>query len=341
MKLQKRYLAFIGICLVLLMASCGQSQPENGSPKKDDKSSVKSEKEIIQDLSQNEDFYTLFDPDCYDINGNYLSSTYSIDELTITRRKINDGTGMDDVYVSIIASGPASNYIGDFHLIYSLYDVGGWYLENIELESGTFEVLSRVSETDIYSIALDILGSLGADASDLSIEGREMVSDQDEFVTARVDFNDGIIVVQGDIYLYFYYDGATWSHDDTIVDLNYDILADGTYKTYGGSGYPDYLVINHENGVPVIRRATTWGGGIDPFQIKDWDFDCLSRAYVYNIGTNGEIPCEYRFGNDGVIYHSAGGVQTQTLYRIADPITDASVLQKTLTESGIPWSRTG
>lgn len=339
MNLKKHYLAFIGICILLLMASCGQSQPESGASnaKQKESPSVKDEAEIIQDLSGNEDFYTLFDPDCYDMNGNYSSSTYSIDELTITRRKIDDDAGIDDVYVSIVAGSPASNYTGDFHLLYSLYDIGGWYLESIELESGTYKVLSQVSETDAYNIALNILESLGADISDLSIESREMISDQDELVAIGVEFNDGILVVQGDIYLYFYYDGATWSHDDTIIDLNYDILADGTYKTSGGSGYPDYLVINHENGVPVVRRATTWAGGIDPFQVKDWYFDYLSRAYIYGGGTNGDIPCEYYFGSDGNIYYFINGVQNKTLYRIADPITDANLLQKTLTDAGISW----
>ena len=55
--------------------------------------------------------------------------------------------GTDDIYAAITASSPDSKYVGDFHLLYSLYDVGGWYLENIELESGTLEALRINSST--------------------------------------------------------------------------------------------------------------------------------------------------------------------------------------------------
>lgn len=341
MQILKRLCIFLAACTALVLSGCNQAQPGSSDShtagtgnEKTPSISIKNETEIKQDLSENPNFYTLFDYNCYDSYGNYLSSAYSIDELSITRRKTDKDAGTDNIYVSVTADSPDSKYAGEFHLLYSLYDVGGWYLENIELESGTLEALSQVSEEDAFNIALDVLAPLGADAADTWIDHREMISDREELITAAVDFNDGIISVFGSIELYFYYDGAAWSHEQTCVDLAYDILADGTYESLGHTGYPDFLVINHENGVPVVRRASAWGGGIDPFKVKDWEFDCLSRAYVYSGGTNGDIPCEYRFGADGNIYYFINGVQDKTLYRIADPVTDADMLWEALKQSG-------
>ncbi|MCI8913621.1 MAG: hypothetical protein HFF38_05765 [Lawsonibacter sp.] len=342
MLVSKRFLIIWGICIALVLAGCGQAQPENtpadqSATEKTDTPSIKSEAEIKGDLAENQDFYTLFDYNCYDSYGNYADSAYSIDELTITRRKTDKDAGTDDIYAAITASSPDSKYVGDFHLLYSLYDVGGWYLENIELESGTLEALSQVSEADAFNIVLNLLAPLGADPADSWIDHREMISDREEIITAVVDFDDGIISVFGSIELYFYYDGTEWSHEQTSTDLAYDILADGTYESLGHTGYPDFLVISHENGVPVVRRTSGWGGGIDPFKVKDWEFDCLSRAYIYGGGVNGDIPCEYRFGDDGNIYYFINGVQDKTLYRIADPITDADVLWEALKQSGNSW----
>lgn len=210
-------------------------------------------------------------------------------------------------------------------------------MENVALESGTLEALSLVSEEDALNVALNILSTLGADSSDCRIGHREMISDREEVITAEVDFNDGILVVYGSIELHFYYDGITWTHGDTGTNLYYDILADGTYESFGHTGYPYFLAIYHENSNPTVALASGWGGGIDPFKVKDWKFDCLSRAYVYGGGTNGDIPCEYRFGTDGNIYHFINGMQEKTYCRIADPILDVNVLWQALIDAGAAW----
>lgn len=349
MRTRKVLSMLFGICAVLTLAGCGQSQGEEvtsspskdtsgieAAPSKNDSAPVKNEDEITLDLSENQDFYTLFDSNCCDENGNYSGSFYAIDELTIARRKIDEESGTDDVYVAVVSSSPTSKYTGEFHLLYSLYDVGGWYLENIELESGTLEALSQVSERDAFNIVLNIVSGLGADPSTAWIESTEMISNQEELVVAEVDFNDGIVAVQGSIELYFYFNGQIWSHGDTKTNFQYDILAEGTYVSMG-QGYPVFLTINHENGVPVIRRATSWGGGIDPFHIKDWDFDCLSRSYVYGGGVDGDIPCKYSFGSDGSISYYINGKFDTTFYQIFEPITDAEVLSEALKAAGSAW----
>jgi len=342
--------ALAAICVILaVLPGCGGQDSQNNTiPDKQGQVaeqktgenkyiSVKTEPEIIVDLNENEDFYTLFDYNCYDGTGHYVDSAFSVEELSITKRKTNQDDGTDDVYIAVTASSPDSKYIGDFHLLYTFYDVGGWCLDNIELESGQLEPLSHVDDMDAYNIILNLLAPLGAGPSDSSIEEHSTLDDRDEVVTASVDFNDGIIAVSGTIDLLFYFDGEVWTHEQTSFDLSYDIIAEGTHESLGHSGYPDFLVINHENGVPVVRRTSGWGSGIDPFKIKDWEFDCLSRAYVYGGGVNGDIPCEYRFGTDGNIYYSINGVQDKTLYRIADPITDADVLWEALKQSGNSW----
>jgi len=345
-----QFLIFATICMVLMgISGCGkqnselndesgeQTQISDTSSESDERSSIKTEAEILNDLNGNMDFYTLFDYNCYDGNGNYTDSTFSIDELTISKRKTNTENGIDDVYTAVTAISPESKYVGNFHLLYTFYDVGGWCLDNIELESGELEPLFHVSDAEVYNIVLNITEPLGANTSDSYIDSRSTLEDTVEVVTAKVDFNDGIIAVTGSIDLLFYFDGELWTHEQTSYDLSYDIIAEGTYESLNHSGYPDFLVINHENGVPVVRRTSGWAGGIDPFKVKDWEFDCLSRSYVYGGGINGDIPCEYRFGTDGNIYYSINGVPDKTLYRIADPIADADVLWTTLKQSGNAW----
>lgn len=349
MRTRNVFLIFLGICTTLMLAGCGQSQGEEitsspskdsseieATPSKKDSVPVKGEDGITLDLSENQDFYTLFDSNCYDENGRYTDSSYEIDELTITRRKIDEESGTDDVYVAIVSSSQTSKYTGEFHLRYSLYDVGGWYLENIELESGTIEALSLVSEPEAYNLVLDIVSSLGADIPSTWIESTEMISNQEELIVAEVDFNDGIIAVQGNIELYFHFNGQIWSHVDTKNNLRYDILAEGTYVSMG-QGYPNFLTINHENGVPVIRQASSWGGGINSFKVRNWDFDCLSRAYVFGGGYNGDVPCAYRFGTDGNIEYFINGELYDTFCRILDPITDSETLSNALKSSGSAW----
>lgn len=351
MQMKKRYLTLIGICAILIMASCGQSQPDNDSSKEEKNSSVKSEAEITQDLFQNEDFYTLFDNNCYDANGNYSNSTYSIDELTITRRKTDTDAGTDNVYVSITSSNSVSNYIGDFHLFYSLYDVGGWYLEKIELESGTFEILSKISEEDIYSVVLETLADLCADTSDISILEREMTSDQRESVSVEVNFNDGVVAVQGGIVLDFYYDGAGCHLEDKNFNLYYDVMADGTYlgESFPGYDYRDFLVVNHIDGDLILKKvsAKVWPSGkVDGIGLLgriDGEFDCLSRSYVAQVNvfdvsdangfTTGDRPCQYYFGADGTIYYSIGGEYANTFSRVADPIKNANELESIFKDS--------
>lgn len=328
-----------GICAVLMLTGCGQSQGEEitsspskdtsgieAAPSKSDSASVKDENEIILDLSENQDFYTLFDSNCYDENGNYSGSFYTIDELAITRRRIDEESGTDDVYVAVVSSSQTSKYTGEFHLLYSLYDVGGWYLENIELKSGTLVSLFEIPKEEIYTFALNILCTCGADASSIYLDSQERISSEEEVVVVGVDFNDGIIAVQGGIELHCYFDGVKWTYEHTDTNLYYDIVADGSYTTKDYN-YPTILVFNHENGLPVVRYA----GTREPPKVHDWNFDCLRRAYFYYVeGANGKFLCEYRFGSDGSICKVVDGREFETYYRFAEPITDADTLWDTL-----------
>ena len=101
MRVSNVLLMIWGICIALVLVGCGQAQPENtpadqSAMEKTDAPSIKSEAEIKGDLAENQDFYTLFDYNCYDSYGNYADSAYSIDELTITRRKTDKDAGTDD-----------------------------------------------------------------------------------------------------------------------------------------------------------------------------------------------------------------------------------------------------
>ena len=336
-KARKISLIICVICVALVLTGCSQAQSEStdsndsgteetGTP------SVKNEEEIIPDLSDNQDFYLLFDNNCYDFDGYYVGSSYVIDELTITRRKIDQDNRTDDVYVTITASSSEGKYIGDFHLLYSLYDVGGWYLENIELEAGRMEAISQVSEADAFNVVLTYLSTLGAGPADCWIEKVEFPDGLTEIITAGVDFTDDVFTVNGELYFYYRFDGENWLFDGAEPNLNCDFLIDGTYQCTDCFAQPQYLTITHENGNPVVSHAHSWDLGIDPFHLQTGFFDGIARTYY---GTNDNVPFSYYFGADGIISYYLNGMLVGTFHRITDPTTDTSALWTMVKNDGI------
>lgn len=343
---QKVLALLLAVLLLLALVACGDQSSPAESPSADTLASpsadiptedpsdgspaVKNEEEIIADLTASEeDFFGLFDIHCYDLDGNF-DTDYTIDTLTINRRKSDVDAGTDNVYVTVVANNLATKFTGEFHLLYSLYDVGGWYLESIELETETYEPLDELTDDQILFNLNSIYYEMGADESDFTIKEKD-VDETDAFVTASLDFSDGIIAVQGPIYLTYYHDGVSWVWNDFDYydDLSYDILAEGTYRfvpNYNGS--TQYLVFNHENGQVVIRFASTnksLGGFYDDFEIqKNWVFDYASRSYEYldSFGLTGK----YCFTPEGTIDYYVDGEYIGAFTKIAEPITDINAL---------------
>ena len=331
---QKLLALLLAVLLLLALAACGgqsssAEDPDASAPTEepsDNGLDVKNEEEIIADLTASEeDFFGLFDIHCYDLDGNF-DTDYTIDTLTIDRRKSDADAGMDDVYVTVVANNLATKFTGEFHLLYSLYDVGGWYLESIELGSEKYEPLDELGDEQILFDLNSMYNGIGADESDFTIQEKN-VDETDASVTASLDFSDDVISVQGPIYLTYYHDGVSWVWNDFDYydDLSYDILAEGTYeRTPNDSNYPEYLVFNHENGEVVIRYARAWMKGIDGFAIEDWGFDCASRSYVRQNDQGSTL--SYRFTPEGTIDYYRNGEFMGTFTKIAEPITDVNAL---------------
>lgn len=331
--MKKRIFALTAaVALLLALSACGGQPSPTDAPKEssasqtDSSSGVKTEDEIKADLTDSkEDFFGLFDPYCHDLDGNFETS-YTIDSLTIDRRKSDLDAGTDDVYTTIVASSPTEKFTGEFHLFYSLYDVGGWYLESIEMESETHEPLDDLTDEQVLFNLTSIFYDLGADESDFTIWEKN-VNGTDATISAGLDFSDGIIAVSGSVHLNYYHDGISWSQVGDYYDtLSYDILAEGTYKfvpDYDGS--TEYMVFNHENGNVVIRHtsANRSLGGLFDFEIVNMGFDYATRSLVYNgaFGTS-----TYRFTPEGTIDYSLDGKHIGTFNKIAEPITDINAL---------------
>lgn len=343
MRKYKHILPSLAICMALITAGCGQGATEStasdhsentevpsATPSNESSSSVKSEDKIIQDLSEREDFFTLFDSN-YDVVS--PGSSYTIDELTITRRKIDEAAGTDNVYATITAGSSAGKYTGNFHLLYSFYDVGGWYLENIALESGKLEALSGVSEAQVLYVAAKELSSLGADGEDYWIEDTYMDGDT-EAVVIRVDFADDVITAQGAVTLHFYFDGADWIFTEPEYHLNSDLLIDGTYQCTDCLAQPQYLTVMHENGNLLIYHAHSWDGGIDPFHLQEGFLDAATRSYYV---VDNEFSHSYHFSPNGIISYSLNNVLTGTFHRITTPTTDSDALWDAVRAAGIAY----
>lgn len=345
---KRLFIPAAALLTLALLTSCGGSdentlQPDTSSAPETQPitspssmaASVKSEEDIIKDLSEREEFFSLFDVHCLDIDGVFLGSDYDIKELAITRRKVDETAETDDVYVTVTSNNGSSNHVGDFHLLYTLYDVGGWYLDIIEMESGQLKPNSGVSDVDAYTVALSLLAPMGADASDSWIESHSSFKDNEETVTIAVDFNDGILDIEGTIDLYFHHNGRVWEYmSDYTAYLSYDILIDGTYEDNGNYGYPNYLVLTHENDAPTVRSGNRWGGGVDGLNVQDWKFDCLSRSYTYWGGIDNTAYIQYYFAPDGTIHYFIDGVEYDYFTRITDPITDRDALWDYLVSAG-------
>lgn len=341
--MKKYILPFLAICIAFIMAGCGRdaakstaSEPletieaPSATPSDESSSSVKNETEIIQDMSEREDFFTLFD-EHYDAAGS--GSSYTIDEMTITRRKIDEATETDNVYATITASSSAGKYTGNFHLLYSFYDVGGWYLESIELESGKLEPLSGVSETQALSIAAAELSSLGIDGEDYWI-GDSYVDGNTEAVVVNLHFADDVLTTQGAVILHFYFNGADWVFTEPEYHLISDILIDGTYQCTDCLAQPQYLTVTHENGNLLIYHAQSWDGGIDPFHLREGFLDASVRSYY--AADDGHTR-SYYFGSDGIISYSLDNVLVGTFHRITTPTTDSNALWDAVRAAGIAY----
>lgn len=334
MPIHKHFLAFLGISLALIMVSCGQAQTGNSvasnTASGNEASPVKSEEEIIQDLSEREDFFSLFDYNYYVVSP---GSSYKIDELTITRRKIDETAGTDHVYAAITASSPEGKYTGNFHLLYSFYDVGGWYLESIELESGNLEANSGIPEAKAFNLALEELYTLGADVEDCWIEDTN-TDGQSGTATVAVDFADDVIKVNGALVLHFDFDGTDWGYIESDYNLNSELLIEGTYQCTDCLAQPQYLTVTHENGNLLIYHAHSWDGGIDPFHLQEGLLDGITRSYY---AVSGEFTHTYYFGPDGIISYSLNGMPTGTFHRIATPTTDSKALWDAVRKAGIAY----
>lgn len=322
------------ICAVILLiglSACADTSAPIQSiktPSKVNGFAVKTEKDILADLDAN-GIYTFWDSYCVDDYGKFQGSDYTLDSLEITRKKVDKDAATDDIYVTLSAQNMSCSYIGSFHLLYSLYDVGGWYLEDVELESGELEPLHPVSEDAARDLVLELLRILGADASDVEIFNEFHPTPMEESLVFKLDFNDGVLAVSGNITLTFEHDGRNWNYSSYEPNLYYDILLDGTYQNRRDLSCTTYLTFTHRNGSLEVWMADSWSEGIDPFYQKDWPFDPFTRSFETDGG-------HYFFDYDGLIYSEAIDSWWGAFTRIAAPITDVSVLEAYLTQTGIP-----
>ena len=268
-------------------------------------------------------FYSIFDRYCLDERGNYQGSSFSIEEIHIDRRKTDREQGTDEVYATISATNENSKYIGEFHLSYVLYDIGGWYLENIEEESGEYQPLSHVPDELPISRALSFLGDSGPTEENLSIIDRVNPVPSEEIITVEVKYSDSIFVMEGTVTIAYFEDGGGWRFGDMYDNLAYDIQADGTYYCPKIFGWPAFLIVNHEDGVPVIQRASTWMGDVEGVFVVDGYFDFAQSAFIFDGG-------QYVFEEDGMLYIQqcySDGTAYATYNWVAEPITSQADLQ--------------
>lgn len=117
-----------------------QSTPESGVSESDTPTAskadsetqhVKTEEELILDLNSSREFFSWFDPSA-DEDSFSPGSDFFVTDLEITKRKSDEE--LDDVYVTVSATNGYANYTGAYNLCYSLYDVGGWCLDDVFLE---------------------------------------------------------------------------------------------------------------------------------------------------------------------------------------------------------------
>lgn len=316
--MKKRILALAAaVALMLTLSACGGQSS----------SKPKTEAGIKSDLIESkEDFFGLFDIHCHDLDGNF-GTDYTIDSLTIDRRKSDLTAGTDDVYITVVTNNMATKFTGAFHLLYSLYDVGGWYLESIELESGTYEPLDELTDEQIIYDLSSSFYELGASESDFTVV-EKTVNENDASVTVSLDFSDGIIAVQGPIDLNYFHDGVSWTWDYNYYDsLSYDILAEGTYKaTPDYNRNAPYLVVDHENGELVVLAGLARNGAyFDSFGAPDdWTFNCVTRSYE-RINIYGTVS-RYCFTPEGMIDFYSDGELLNTFTKVAEPITDIEAL---------------
>lgn len=289
--------------------------------------------DILTDLEENE-IYEFWDVYCLDDYGNFQGSDYSLEDLEITRRKVDKDAATDDVYITLSAKSESCSYTGSYHLSYSLYDVGGWYLEDIELEQDELEPLSYVPADDAHNLVLEMLRILGANTSDVEIVNELHPTPMEESLVFNLNFNDDVLAVYGNITLTFEHNGKEWNYVNCESNLYYDILLDGTYQNRRDFAGTTYLTFMHTNGSLEVWMADSWVGGIDPFYQKDWPFDPFTRSFEADGG-------HYFFDYDGLIYSESIDVWWGAFTRISAPITDVNVLQNYLLQAGIPRSSIG
>lgn len=240
--MKKFAMLMMELIMFITLAACG-TVIDTTTPLVVSQENKKDELQIMDDLEASEDFYSW----------NITGDEYGIEDLTITKRKFDEEAKTDDVYITITCVSQKDRFLGDYHLTYEFYDVGGWILESCEPIKYELTPMIPFNGSQVVSDIIDIY------QTEMSLKISNIKIDENSYYTegdighAKVD-----VYVPGTIYnlfsqieLDYYYNG------DWYYELNYENCDGSVYFTLNDSTWvspwykdldiAEFITINGQN----------------------------------------------------------------------------------------------
>lgn len=273
------------LVMSITLVSCG-TEIDTTTPLVVSQDNKKDELQIMDDLEASEEFYSW----------NVTGDEYGIEDLTITKRKFDEEARTDDVYITITCVSQKDRFLGDYHLTYEFYDVGGWVLESCEPIEYELMPMIPFNGSQVVSDIIDIY------QTEMSLKIDNIKIDESSYYTeGDIGHAKADVYVPGTIYnlssqieLDYNYNG-NWYYE-----LNYENCDGSVYFTLNDSTWvspwykefdiAEFITINGQNNAnEVLLYISEYGKvkrDVDEYvcNITEIDDMKVNRIYLHSTG---------------------------------------------------------
>lgn len=186
----------------------------------------------------------------------FLAADEKITEIVIDKRQTDKDDKIDTVWCSVQTEDARCVYEKDFTLTYSLYDEGGWMLDDVSVNNRSEWVITPLTGISNEEISASLNGiSITADneswyvtkdnIKDISVNNQETnLKDETDVVTVSLTVDDLVEEAKGELVINYIFRNGGWVMDS--MSGNENFVAD--MKTSAALNIDDTALVNAVNG---------------------------------------------------------------------------------------------
>ncbi|MCM1386012.1 MAG: hypothetical protein NC231_01685 [Bacillus sp. (in: Bacteria)] len=253
----------------------------------------------------------------------FLAADEKITEIVIDKRQTEKDDKIDTVWCSVQTEDARCAYEKDFTLTYSLYDEGGWILDEVDVNNRSEWVITPLTGVSNEEISASLSGiNITADNESwyvtkdnikaMSVNNQETnLENETDVVTVSLTVDDLVEEAKGELLIHYIFRNGGWVMDSMLGNENF--TAD--MKTSAALSIDDTALFNAVNGQVFeygSQEISVNKDEISDFMVKGQELSNKGTVQKYLCSCTLTKPCATFSLDIAVPYYYAEGWNEQS-----------------------------